>query len=212
MISPESDEGTSSKLAGMNSPDSNAALHGELLHLKSRRWALIALLACLITLPCVLFMRPLWAQLVTLGSGSFMIAAGLWGLVLAGGPLLFLVAGLTALFLRVEARFAPRSQPRPIGDALVIALALILSFTPALAALYPPIKAVMSGLISFRGPGRVYSLATDPYGFWQGVAFWLMGAATLALLAGFYWRSRWLKHKASASTATSVAEPEQLSA
>lgn len=182
----------------MNAPELLPALRGDLLHRKSRRWALIALLALLLTLPCVLFIQPLWALLVTLGSGSFMLAAGLWGLILAGGPILFLVAGLTALFLRVEARFAPRSQQRPFGDALAICLALILSFIPALAALYPPLKALLTGFIGFRGLGQQYPLAADPYGFWQAVAFWLMGAASLAFLAGLYWRSKWrARHTAS---------------
>lgn len=171
---------------------------GDLLLRKSRRWALIALLALLLTLPCVLFMKPLWAQLITLGSTSFMLAAGLWGLILAGGPVLFLAAALSALFLRVEARFAPCRTRRPFGDALAVGLGLILSFLPALAALYPPLKALLTGYIGFRGLGQQYPLATDPYGFWQAVAFWLMGALALAFLAGFYWRSKWRPSAAGA--------------
>lgn len=188
----------------MQATDTPIPLRGDLLLRKSRRWALIALCALLITLPCVLFMKPLWALLVTLGSGSFMLMAALWGLVLAGGPVLFLVAGLTALFLRVEARFAPRHQPRPVSDALATTLALVLSFIPALAALYPPIKALLTGFIGFRGLGQHYPLAADPYGFWQAVAFWLMGAASLALLAGFYWRSRWRMHKQTGSARADI--------
>lgn len=180
----------------MNTPAPTPALHGDLLLRKSRRWGLLALLALLLTLPCLIFIRPLWAELSSLGSASFMLAAGLWGLIIAGGPVLFLVAGLCALFLRVEARFAPRSQRRPVGDALAITLALILSFLPALAALYPPIKAISTGFIGFRGLGQQYPLASDPYGFWQAVGFWCMGASTLAILAGVYWRSKWRAHKA----------------
>lgn len=186
----------------MQATDTLIPLRGDLLLRTSRRWALIALCALLITLPCVLFMKPLWALLVTLGSGSFMLMAALWGLVLAGGPVLCLVAALTALFLRVEARFEPRSQPRPVSDALATTLALMLSFIPALAALYPPVKALLTGYIGFRGLGQQYPLAADPYGFWQAVFFWLMGAASLALLASVYWRSRWLKHKQARSIAS----------
>ncbi len=170
-------------------------LRGDLLLRKSRRWGFFALLAFALTLPCVIFMKPLWAFLITLGSGSFMLMAGLWGLILAAGPLAFLACGLTALFLRVEVRFAPRSQRHPLGDTLAISLALLLSFVPALAALYPPIKAVLTGYIGFRGVGQQYPLASDPYGFWQAVAFWIMGAMTLAFLAGLYWRSKWLSRQ-----------------
>ncbi|MDO6387538.1 MULTISPECIES: hypothetical protein [unclassified Uliginosibacterium] len=177
------------------------SLRGDLLLRKSRRWGLFALLALLLTLPCVLFMKPLWSFLITLGSGSFMLMAGLWGLILAAGPLAFLACGLAALFLRVEARFAPRSRQQPFSDTLAISFALLLSFLPALAALYPPVKAILTGYIGFRGLGQQYPLASDPYGFWQAVAFWFMGAATLAFLAGLYWRGKWRAHRTATTTA-----------
>ncbi|MEN3109808.1 hypothetical protein ACFONG_13305 [Uliginosibacterium paludis] len=180
----------------MNAPNALQLPRGDLLLRKSRRWALIALAALLLTVPCVVFIQPLWAWLVTLGTGSFMIIAALWGLVMAAGPILFLVAGLCALFLRVEAGFAPRSQPRPAADRAAIAAGLFISFLPALVALYPPIRAMLTGFIGFRGLGQQYPLASDPYGFWQAVAFWFMGAATLAILAGVYWRAKWLSRKA----------------
>lgn len=175
----------------MNATDVSIPLHGDVLLRKSRRWTLIALISLLLTLPCILFIKPLWAFLVTLGTSSFMIVAGLWGLILAAGPLLFLVAALCALFLRVEAGFAPRSKPQPAGDRAAVVLALFISFLPALIALYPPIKAMMTGFIGFRGLGQQYPLASDPYGFWQAVAFWFMGSASLAILAGVYWRAKW---------------------
>lgn len=166
-------------------------LRGDLLLRKSRRWALLALAALALTLPCLIFMQPLWAWLATLGSGSFMLLAGLWGIVLAAGPLVVVVGALCALFLRVEASFAPRRSHTPGTDRAIIALAVLVSLLPALAALYPPIKAILTGFIGFRGIGQQYPLASDPYGFWQAVAFWFMGAASLALLAGVYWRAKW---------------------
>lgn len=184
----------------MNPPAISLLLRGDQLLRKSRRWALIALISLLLTLPCIIFVKPLWAFLVTLGTGSFMIVAGIWGLILAAGPLLFLVAALCALFLRVEAGFAPCSTPRPNRDRAVIALALFISFVPALVALYPPIKALMTGLIGFRGLGQQYPLASDPYGFWQAVAFWFMGSASLAILASVYWRAKWRSRKALHTT------------
>ena len=180
----------------MNSPEASPLPRGEALHRRSRRWAFAALV---FALPCIAFIKPLWYQLITLGSGAFMLAAGLWGLVLAAGPVLMLVAALCALFLRVEAACAPRARRRPAGDALAIALALLLSFAPALAALYPPVHALLTGLIGFRGAAQQYPLADDPYGFWQAVVFWLMGAATLGFLAGAYWRAKWRQRRALTS-------------
>lgn len=180
----------------MNASDALQVPRGDLLLRKSRRWALVALISILITMPCIAFIKPLWTWLATLGTGSFMIAAGVWGLILAAGPILFLVGALCALFLRVEAGFAPRSRPRPASDRAAITAALFVSFLPALTALYPPIHALLTGFIGFRGLGQQYPLASDPYGFWQAVAFWFMGAATLAILAGVYWRAKWRSRKA----------------
>ncbi|MBS1209189.1 MAG: hypothetical protein H6R19_1587 [Proteobacteria bacterium] len=166
-------------------------LRGDALHRKARRWSLVAFLALAITLPGILFIKPLWAWLITLGSGSFMLAAAGWGLIMAAGPVTALVCALVALFLRVEAGFAPRSRHRRFGDVLAISGGLLVSFTPALAALIPPVKAILTGYIAFRGQGQQYPQVSDPYGFWQAVAYWFMGAATLALLAGLYWRTKW---------------------
>jgi hypothetical protein len=166
-------------------------LRGDALHRKARRWSLIAICALLFTLPAIVFFRPLWEWLITLGSGAFALAASVWGLVMAIGPVTALVCALTALFLRVEASFAPRSRRRRFGDTLAICGGLAVSFTPALAALYPPVKALLTGYIAFRGLGQQYPLASDPYGFWQAVAYWFMGSATLALFAGLYWRAKW---------------------
>lgn len=161
---------------------------------KARRWARVALVALLITLPCVIFMKTLWNSLITLGPTSFWLAASVWGLVLAAGPVLFVVGVLTALFLRMEAVVSPRTLRHPIRDVLVTATALIVSLVPSVAALYPPVKALLTGTIGFRGLGQQYPLASDPYGFWQAVAFWFMGAFTLAFLAFVYWRGKCRQH------------------
>ncbi|GAB2880907.1 hypothetical protein GCM10027046_06360 [Uliginosibacterium flavum] len=166
-------------------------LRGDALHRRARRWSLIAVTALLLTLPAIIFFPRLWSWVITLGSGAFLLAGAAWGLLMAVGPVTALVCALVALFLRVEAGFAPRSRHRRFGDALAITGGLLVSFAPALAALYPPIKALLTGYIAFRGQGQQYSLLSDPYGFWQAVAYWLMGAATLALLAGFYWKAKW---------------------
>ncbi|MDQ7990602.1 MAG: hypothetical protein REI09_13285 [Candidatus Dactylopiibacterium sp.] len=175
----------------MTPTEASPSARGDRLARKSRRWAGVALAAFVVTLPCVLFIQPLWAWLVTLGPGSFMLVAGVWGLILAAGPLLLLAGMLCALFLRVEAAFTPRTRATPRTDRAIIALACVVSLLPALAALYTPVKALLTGFIGFRGLGQQYPLSSDPYGYWQAVAFWLMGAASLAVLAGVYWRAKW---------------------
>ena len=166
-------------------------LRGDALHRKARRWSLIALTALLLTLPAIIFFPRLWSWVITLGSGAFLLAGAAWGLLMAVGPVTALVCALVALFLRVEAGFAPRSRRRHFGDAMAITGGLLVSFAPALAALYPPIKALITGEISFRGPGQFYTRTEDFYGYWQAVAYWFMGAATLALFAGLYWKAKW---------------------
>ncbi|MDP5240337.1 hypothetical protein Q9Q94_12410 [Uliginosibacterium sp. 31-16] len=188
----------------MNTSEVAVLLKGDVLHRKSRRWAVAALIALLITLPAIIFIKPLWYQLITLGSGAFMLAAAAWALVMAAGPVAALVCAIVALFLRVEAGFAPRSRVRRFGDVLAIGGGLLISFTPAIAALYPPVKAVLTGYIAFRGLGQQYPLAGDPHGFWQAVASWLMGATVLATLATLYWRAKW--HQCASSKAARCAE------
>jgi len=164
---------------------------GDVLLRKSRNWGFVALAALTLTLPCLLFIRPLWQQFATLGTGSFMLAAGAWAMILAAGPILIIVGALCSLFLRVEAYFAPRSHKRTFLDTVVVGLAILISFAPALTALYPPCKALQTGVIGFQGPGQEYPLLTDPYGYWQAIAFWFMGATSLGFLAAVYWRAKW---------------------
>lgn len=165
---------------------------GDMLHRKSRRWALIALLALIITLPCALWARSLFARIGGWDMGAaYMLVSGLWALVLAAGPLVVVVCALVALFLRMEASVRPRTGRHPLGDGVILAGTVLVTLAPALVALYPPVHALVVHTIGFRGLGQQYPLATDPYGFWQAVAFWFMGAASLAFLAGVYWRWKW---------------------
>lgn len=175
----------------MKTPETSPALRGDSLHRKARRWALWALLALLCTLPAFVFIKPLWAELATFGTGAFMLAAAAWGLLVAAGPIAALVCAIVALFMRIEAVFAPRAPARRWGDVPAIGAGLLLTFAPALAALLPAFNALLSGYIAFRGVGQQYPLSEDPHGFWQAVASWIMGACVLATLATLYWRSRW---------------------
>lgn len=171
-------------------PDSPSYTSRQLLQLKSRRWAWIMIAALIPTLPCFVFIAQIWRGIVSLGTLPFMFAALGLGLLLAVGPVAVIVSGLASLFLRVEACFAEPHTERSSADKLTITIATFVSFVPAIAALYVPVKAILTGSIAFRGPGQLYSLATDPYGYWQAVTFWLMGAASLAFLAARYWYSK----------------------
>lgn len=170
-----------------------AALRGELLHCRAHRAMRWALLALLLSLPAFLFIEPLWQRIAAMGAPALLFSSLLLGMTLAAGPVAALACSLYALYLRVEARFAPRERSRPLGDALALGAGLVVSFLPALAALYPPIKALFTGYIAFRGLGQQYPLDVDPLGFWKAVFFWFIGAATLAGLAIAYWRSHWQK-------------------
>ncbi len=172
-------------------PDSPESARKNLLRQRSLRYLWIMLAALLITLPVFAFIREIWHGIMTLGTASFMAAALGLGLVLAAGPVAVLVSGLISLFLRVEACFAEPETPRTAQDWTIIGTAGLLSFSPAFATLYVPLRGLITGALAFRGPGQHYALKTDPYGFWQAEAFWLMGAAALAYLATQYWYAKY---------------------
>lgn len=188
------------------SPVAELQARGDMLHRKSLRWGIIALLGLLVALPCVFFARGILMKMATLGTGGFMIAAAVWALLLAAAPLVFIFGGLTALFLRMEAAVALRSRQRRFGDALVTFVTLLITFAPALAALFPPVHALFTHTIGFRGLGQQYPQALDPYGYWQAVAFWFMGSAALAFLAVVYWRWKWRQYQGLHAPVATVAE------
>lgn len=165
----------------------------EQLELKSKRWAMLALAALIPTVPCFAFIAPIWQFVVSLGTVAFMFAALGLGLLLAAGPVAVVVCCLTALFLRVESCFTEAKVSRSKLDWLIISIGMLVSFAPAMGILVVPIRAILTGYIAFRGPGQQYAIGEDPYGFWQAVSFWLMGAASLAFLSAVYWRSRFLR-------------------
>ena len=172
-------------------PDSPESARKKQLHQKSLRYLGIMLAALLITLPVFFFIREIWQAILTLGTAPFMAAALGLGLLLAAGPVTILVSGLISLFLRIEACFAEPATPRSAKDWGFISIAALLSFSPALGTLYVPLRGLVTGTLAFRGPGQHYTLKTDPYGFWQAEAFWLMGAAALAYLATQYWYAKY---------------------
>ncbi|MFA9438330.1 hypothetical protein ACDA63_01680 [Uliginosibacterium sp. sgz301328] len=173
-------------------------LPGDHLIRKTRRSLLYALLCLLISAPVYIWMGRIWWQIAQLGGFMFVGASMLFGLGMVIGPLGGLFFGLVALFMRVESRFAPRATPLARADSVAVPLGWLATLLPALAACYPPIKALIDGSIRYKFPAGQVARSVDPLGYWQGVAFWFMGAAALAVLAGVYWRSRYRKLKAVA--------------
>lgn len=165
------------------------------LRRKARRSLLLTGLALLLCLPPYLGFVPLWTRIAQLNGGAFVLASTGFGLLLIVGPLGVLCGLLATAFLRVEACTQPGETPRGAGDKLAVGGAVLASFAPALAVLGLTLKALVDGTVRYKFPSGMVARGVDPLGYWQGVAFWLMGAAVLALLAGLYWRSRWQRRK-----------------
>lgn len=168
------------------------------LRRKSVRWMMFAALAVLLSIPPYFWFGPLWAKVSALGGAAFVLAAAGFGLLLVIGPIGFLCCLLAAIFMRAEACTQAGEHPRGMADVLALASGLLISFAPALGVLYMPIKALTTGEVRYKFPAAMVRHDVDPLGYWQGVGFWFMGAAALAVLAGIYWRSRWQRRKRAA--------------
>lgn len=173
-------------------------LRGDHLRRKALRAALMAALAALLCLPLYLSLGHIWQVVARQGGLIFILSAMGFGLLMVLPPFLSIGFALFALFCRIESSFAPRLRVRPRGDRLSIVAGLLLTIAPALAACYPPIHAILSGSIRYKFPATAIARELDPLGFWQGVAFWFMGAATLFIAAMIYWwpRLKRLRNKA----------------
>lgn len=160
-----------------------------------RRKATRALCVFLILLPLTvalyIFGGHLWASIAASEGGWFWFGAVGLGVAIAFLPFVTLAAGWMAIWNGVESVWRPRSRKTPFIDRLLLAIAFVVFFSPALAFGGMALQAVVSGAISFRRPvAHEYLLATDPIAFWQGVGFLLIVAAVLAYPAVQYWKSR----------------------
>ncbi|MEC5396591.1 hypothetical protein [Uliginosibacterium sp. H1] len=169
-----------------------------------RRKALLSLLlavACLLAcLPLFMRVESLWTRTVDLEGALFLAASSALGLALAALPVLAAIGLLLAAFWASESCFVEGSQPRGAQWALVLP-ALLLSYAPAIGALRPAWQAVTQGFIALRKPDRIYALDSDPFGFFMGVSYWLVGAVTLAVLATLFWRARFRRKPAQETPA-----------
>ncbi|MDQ8022535.1 MAG: hypothetical protein REI94_11900 [Moraxellaceae bacterium] len=165
--------------------------------LVSLAFALVCLLACL---PLFLQVEALWTRTVGLDGMVFLAASSALGLALAALPVLAAIGLLLAAFWAAESCFAEGNRPRRAEWALVLP-ALLLSYAPAIGALRPAWQAISQGFIALRKPDRVYALDSDPFGFFMGVSYWLVGAVTLAVLATLFWRARFRRKPAQENPA-----------
>lgn len=160
----------------------------------ARRRGRNALLLCLLALPASIWLfssiTELWSVIQPLEGAVFMIAATVFGGVLAVVPLAAALGFLLAVWYGVESVYLPRSRPTPLIDRSIVAAGLAVWFAPAIGMLTAALRALAEGRIHFVRPPRDYFLATDPIAFWQGVGFWLTMAAMFGFFAWRYWRGK----------------------
>lgn len=159
-----------------------------------RRRARFTVMLFLVLLPVTLWLfarvEPIWLRIVPLEGGIFLIASALLGTVLAITPILTLASLLMAVWYGVESVYRARTRSAPLFDRLIVAVGLLVWFSPALALAAGALRAVLAGSISFTRPQRQYLLATDPIAFWQSIGFLMIVALALAYPAWHYWRGK----------------------
>lgn len=167
-----------------------AELRGDFQRRRAGYW--LAVLVAMTLAAGLLFsgLAHLWPAIANLEGLPFLLAATVLGAGLAVAPVLALAGLVLAVWNGVESVYQPRRRATPVLDKLIVALGLVVWFAPTLALLGVVVQAVASGRIHFSQPPRDYLLASDPIAFWQGVAFWLVIAASLGYLAWRYWRGK----------------------
>ena len=162
----------------------------------ARRRAGLSLLAFLVAVPISwwLFSRlePIWTQIMPLEGFTFMATATLLGAVLAVTPLVAGIGFVLAIWFGVDSVYLPNRRTSGLLDKFIVAIGLVVWFSPALFAVATSGRALYEGRIHFVRPPRDYFLATDPIAFWEGVGFWLIMAGLFSFLAWRYWRPRLL--------------------
>lgn len=175
-------------------PSVSAASTAELPGDRARRHAAISLLIFALGLPLsyLLFSRlqPIWDFILPLEGPLFLLAATTLGLSLAATPVATAAGFILAIWFGVDSIYCPHSRSSGLLDRLIIAVALLVWFSPALFAIASAIHALLVGHVHFVRPPRDYYLATDPIAFWQGIGFWFIMASLFAFLAWRYWRPR----------------------
>ncbi|WP_341644639.1 hypothetical protein [Thauera sp. SDU_THAU2] len=126
-----------------HAPDIPAELPGD----AARRRAKRSLLTFIIALPISwwLFSRlePIWDRILPLEGLPFMAAATLLGAVLAIAPLVAAIGFLLAVWFGVDSVYLPRRTTSAALDKPIVAVGLLVWFSPALAAIAAPGAACM---------------------------------------------------------------------
>jgi hypothetical protein len=151
---------------------------------------LLALIATPLTTLLFLNLRPFWVKIAPLEGVAFMLAAFLFGAVLAVTPVITAAGWLLALWYGVESVFMPRTRRTPICDILIVGASLIAWFSPALGFLGKAAQALFTGGVRFAHPPRSYLLAEDPVAFWQSIGFLLIAAGLFVWFAWHYWKGK----------------------
>lgn len=164
---------------------------GDKLLTRSRRAMFAALALSLPTALGVVFLIPIWRAVAGLSGISFALAAGLFGLAVAGLPLAIIVALYVGAFSRVESLTRPRSAPVGRADRVMTGFAVLLSAVPALWPASMALRALFGGAITIRQPvEHSFTAMSDPLVFWENVGYWAMATLALGGLAVYYWRNR----------------------
>ena len=180
----------SSTFPNSANPAAAASLPGDI----ARRRARLGLLAFLIALPLTwaLFsqLEPIWTRIMPLEGFTFMATATLLGAILAVVPLVAIIGFVLAIWFGVDSVYMPKRRASGMVDKFIVAVALVVWFSPALFGVVTAGRAIYEGRIHFVRPPRDYFLATDPIAFWEGVGFWLIMSGLFSFLAWRYWRPR----------------------
>ena len=160
----------------------------------ARRRAGLSLLAFLLAVPISWWLfsqlESIWAQIMPLEGFTFMATATLLGAVLAVTPLVAGIGFVLAIWFGVDSVYMAKRRMGGLLDKFIVAIGLVVWFSPALFAVATAGRAMYEGRINFARPQRDYFLATDPIAFWEGVGFWLIMAGLFSFLAWRYWRPR----------------------
>jgi len=161
---------------------------------RARRFGILCLLLALVTTPITILLffnlEPLWINIFPLEGIAYVLAAALFGAILACAPVVSVAGWLLALWFGVESVFMPRERRTPTIDIIIIGVGLVAWFSPALGFLVSALRAIFSGHVHFAGPSRDYLLADDPIAYWQGIGFLLIAAGLFAWLAWRYWQGK----------------------
>jgi hypothetical protein len=170
-------------------------LPGNRARRRGARCLLLALIATPIIVLLFLNLDPFWVRIAPLEGVAFLLAATLFGVILAVTPVIAAAGWLLALWYGVESVFMLRTRHTPVVDILIVGAGLVAWFSPVLGFLGKAAQSLFTGGVRFAHPPRSYLLAEDPIAFWQSIGFLFIAAGLFAWFAWYYWKGK-LRRKA----------------